>query len=95
MNYRYYLTSLWGLLTCLALYAQEPADTAVSSTKWLDEVDVTQTRHQREAKSTAPLHILDKSDLLTMGISDIGNALHAAAFEDEILEFVCHDIMFF
>lgn len=75
MNYRYYLTSLWGLLTCLALYAQEPADTAVSSTKWLDEVDVTQTRHQREAKSTAPLHILDKSDLLTMGISDIGNAL--------------------
>ena len=51
-------------------------DTVTDRTHQLQEVTVTETRRQHEVTSTAPLHILDRGEMLTLGVTDVADALH-------------------
>ena len=51
-------------------------DTIVEKTHHLQEVTVTETRRHHEVTSTAPLHILDRKEMLSLGVTDIADALH-------------------
>ena len=42
----------------------------------LREVTVTETRHGHAMKSTAPMHVLDRHDMLVQGVVDMADALH-------------------
>ena len=42
----------------------------------LREVTVTETRHRHALKSTAPMHVLDRHDMLVQGVTDMADALH-------------------
>lgn len=51
-------------------------DTVTDKTHLLQEVTVTETRRQHQVTSTAPLHILDHEEMLTLGVTDVADALH-------------------
>ena len=52
------------------------SDTVTDRTHQLREVTVTETRRHHEVTSTAPLHIIDQEEMLTLGITDMADALH-------------------
>ena len=58
----------------LAAISQLAAQTTLNDT--LREVTVTETRHSHALKSTAPMHVLDRHDMLTQGVVDMTDALH-------------------
>ena len=47
-----------------------------SRTHQLREVTVTESRRQHEVTSTAPLHIIDREQMLSLGVTDVADALH-------------------
>lgn len=51
-------------------------DTVVSKREQLPEVMVTDSRQQQAQRSTAPVHVLDRQDMLRMGTTDMADALH-------------------
>lgn len=62
-----------------AMTAQEQllrSDTVTDRTHRLREVTVTESRRQHEVTSTAPLHIVDREQMLTLGVTDVADALH-------------------
>ena len=42
----------------------------------LREVTVTETRHDHALKSAAPMHVIDRHDMLVLGVVDMADALH-------------------
>ena len=68
------------LLACLMPNAAKGQnvreDTITDRTHQLQEVTVTETRKQHQVTSTAPLHILDREEMLTLGVTDVADALH-------------------
>ena len=67
--------TLSGLLLVSAC-ALAQTDTITGRVHQLDEVTVTETRRQHAVTSTAPLHLLDRQDMLTLGVTDMADALH-------------------
>ena len=69
-----WLTSflLWMLTVC----ASAQTDTITNRIHQLEEVTVTESRRQHALKSTAPMQLLDRQDMLTMGVTDMADALH-------------------
>ena len=51
-------------------------DTIADREHQLREVTITESRRQHEATSTAPLHIIDREQMLSLGITDVADALH-------------------
>ena len=45
----------------------------------LQEVLVTETRHQHALRSTAPMYVVDRKDITLMGITNMADALHHLA----------------
>lgn len=68
------LTLIGMLLLPICNMAQ--TDTITGKVHQLEGVTVTETHRQHELTSTTPLHLLDKHDMLTMGVVDIADALH-------------------
>ena len=62
------------LAACLCATAQ--TDTIADRTHQLQGVTITETKRQHTMNSTAPMHLLDRKDMLTMGISDMADALY-------------------
>ena len=62
------------LAACLCATAQ--TDTIADRTHQLQGVTITETKRQHTMSSTAPMHLLDRKDMLTMGISDMADALY-------------------
>ena len=60
----------------IGLMAVTLQDTSVSYSRQLQEVIVTESRRQHQVTSTAPLHILDREQMLTLGVTDMADALH-------------------
>ena len=50
------------------------AQTVLTDT--LQEVTVTENRHSHALKSTAPMHVIDRRDIVVMGVTDMADALH-------------------
>ena len=65
--------SLWLSTTA---QGQVRNDTVTDRTHQLREVTITESRRQHEVTSTAPLRILDQKQMLTLGVTDIADALH-------------------
>jgi outer membrane cobalamin receptor len=63
---------LWMLTVC----ASAQTDTITNRIHQLEEVTVTESRRQHALKSTAPMQLLDRQDVLTMGVTDMADALH-------------------
>ncbi len=51
-------------------------DTIADRTHHLEGVTVTETRRQQVVTSTVPQHLIDRQDMLVMGVTDIADALH-------------------
>lgn len=51
-------------------------DTVTDRTHQLREVTITESRRQHEVTSTAPLYIIDREQMLTLGVTDVADALH-------------------
>ena len=51
-------------------------DTVTDRVHQLQEVTVTESRRQHIVTSTAPMHILDNEQMLTLGVTDVADALH-------------------
>lgn len=68
------VASLGILLMSVCAVAQ--TDTITSRVHQLEEVTITETLRKHTVTSTAPLHLLDHQDMLTMGVTDIADALH-------------------
>ena len=51
-------------------------DTVTDRTHQLREVTVTESRRQQEVTSTAPLHIINREQMLSLGVTDVADALH-------------------
>ena len=62
-----------AILASTEMWSQ--TDSITSPTHQLQEVTVRQNRRQRALSAVAPVHILDRSDMLTMGVADMGDAL--------------------
>lgn len=60
----------------LSASAHAQSDTITSRTHQLEGVVITESRRQHVVTSTAPVHLLDHADMLTMGMADIADALH-------------------
>lgn len=67
--------SLLGMML-VSECAMAQTDTITSRVHQLEEVTVTETQRKHTVTSTAPLHLLDRNDMLTMGVTDIADALH-------------------
>ena len=63
------------LLTLSAKGQEVRNDTITDKTHQLREVTITESRRQHEVTSTAPLHILDREQMLTLGVTDVADAL--------------------
>ena len=63
-------------LTMMSVCAMAQTDTITTLTHQLEGVTITETLHKRTVTSTAPVHLLDRKDMLTMGVTDIADALH-------------------
>ena len=68
------LTSIGLLLLSVCVQAQ--TDTIVGRVHQLEGVTVTESRRQHVMTSTAPLHLMDRRDMLQMGVTDMADALH-------------------
>ena len=64
------------ILWMLSLCAVAQTDTITSRIHQLDGVTVTESRRQHTLTSTAPIRLLDRGDMLTMGVTDMADALH-------------------
>ena len=73
---KYYPLAMSCLLTMSAYGQNVRNDTITDRTHLLREVTVTESRRQHEVTSTAPLHILDREQMLTLGVTDVADALH-------------------
>ena len=51
-------------------------DTVTDRVHQLREVTVTESRSRHEVTSTAPLYIIDREQMLTLGVTDVADALH-------------------
>lgn len=60
----------------MSLSAVAQTDTITGRVHQLEEVTITETQRKHTVTSTAPLHLLDRQDMLTMGVTDIADALH-------------------
>ena len=58
------------------LYGIAQTDTITDRVHQLEEVTITETQRQHVVTSTAPLYLLDRKDMLSMGVMDIADALH-------------------
>lgn len=67
--------TLTGLLL-LPLVGVAQTDTITGKVHGLEGVTITETHRQHVLTSTTPLHLLDKRDMLTMGVVDMADALH-------------------
>ena len=68
---------LYGMVAATAVSAQTAhRDTVTSRTHHLREVTVTESRRQQALRSTAPLFMLDRAQMLTLGVTDMADALH-------------------
>lgn len=64
-------------LTSLTAQGQDVRnDTVTDRTHQLQEVTVTESRRQHTVTSTAPLYVIDSDQMLTLGITDVADALH-------------------
>ena len=52
------------------------SDTVTDRVHQLQEVTVTESRRQHTVTSTAPMHILDSEQMLSLGVTDVADALH-------------------
>lgn len=68
--------SMTSLLTTTASGQDVRNDTITDRVHQLREVTITESRRQHELTSTAPLRILDQEQMLTLGVTDIADALH-------------------
>ena len=60
----------------MAVRAQpELGDSSVVSGGDLEEVTVVESRQRRFLSSTAPFHVLGRGEMLSSGVTDIGDAL--------------------
>ena len=66
------LLALWAMSCC----AMAQTDTIVGRVHELEGVTVTESQRRHTLTSTAPLHLLDRRDMLSMGITDMADALH-------------------
>ena len=66
------LLALWAMSCC----AMAQTDTRVGRVHELEGVTVTESQRRHTLTSTAPLHLLDRRDMLSMGITDMADALH-------------------
>ena len=64
------------LLSTIANGQEVRRDTITDRTHQLREVTITESRRHHQVTSTAPLHILDREQLLTLGVTDVADALH-------------------
>ena len=64
------------LMTNIAQGQAVRNDTITDRTHQLREVTVTESRRQHEVTSTAPLHIIDREQMLSLGVTDVADALH-------------------
>lgn len=69
------IVTFLGMLSVMVC-AVAQTDTITTRVHQLDEVTITETQRQHTITSTAPLHLLDRQDMLTMGVTDIADALH-------------------
>ena len=67
--------SLFGMML-MSVCAMAQTDTITGRVHQLEEVTVTETQRKHTVTSTSPLHLLDRHDMLTMGVTDIADALH-------------------
>ena len=67
------------LMTNIAQGQAVRNDTITDRTHQLREVTVTESRRQHEVRSTAPLRILDREQMLSLGVTDVADALHRMA----------------
>lgn len=67
------------LMTNIAQGQAVRNDTITDRTHQLREVTVTESRRQHEVRSTAPLRILDREQMLSLGVTDMADALHRMA----------------
>ena len=74
MGMKRILTSAVGLLLSAGALAQ--TDTIAGRVHQLEGVTVTESQRRHTVTSTAPLHLLDRRDMQTMGIVDVADALH-------------------
>ena len=73
---RRFLLSLSGLLSVMANGQVIRNDTVTDRTHQLREVTVTESRREHVLTSTAPLHILGRQQMLSLGVTDVADALH-------------------
>lgn len=66
-------TILWFLL--LGMLSSLKAQVTLEGDS-LQEVVVTETRHQHALRSTAPMYVVDRKDMTVMGITNMADALH-------------------
>jgi len=64
------------LLLLFAACAVAQTDTISGRVHELEGVTITESRRQHTLGSTAPMHLLDRHDMLTMGVTDMADALH-------------------
>ena len=67
------------LMTNIAQGQAVRNDTITDRTHQLREVTVIESRRQHEVRSTAPLRILDREQMLNLGVTDVADALHRMA----------------
>ena len=69
---------LWSfvILFSIPLCSAAQTDTIAGKTHQLREVTISKDRHQRALQSTAPMHVLDRRDMLVQGVTDMADALH-------------------
>lgn len=69
---------LWSfvILFSIPLCSVAQIDTIAGKTHQLREVTISKDRHQRALQSTAPMHVLDRRDMLVQGVTDMADALH-------------------
>lgn len=60
----------------VSVSAMAQTDTITSRVHQLKEVTVTKSQRKRMLTSTAPLQMMDRKDMLTMGVTDMADALH-------------------
>ena len=67
------------LIACLMTNIAQGQAVRNDTIHQLREVTVTESRRQHEVRSTAPLRILDREQMLSLGVTDVADALHRMA----------------
>ncbi len=68
--------SALALALAVSVGAMAQTDTIVGRVHQLEGVTVTKSQRQRVLTSTAPMQLLNRRDMLTMGVTDMADALH-------------------